>query len=1196
MDLSMCTDAQRESIKHLDGELFIAAGAGSGKTFTLQNRIAYALSPDSSTDGNGPVLSSIDEVLAITFMEKAAAEIKARVRAALRAEGRVDEALKVDAAWISTIHGMCSRILREHALEAGLDPSFELYMEFEAGLLLDEAIDRVLFEERESIEANGASASEYSALFAEYGVVPKGKNDKAVLSMLKAVLSKAASFKDGLDAVRLNEAKPKPNDIARKLLCAYEHAGAYAEAVFNPKKPQKRIVEALPNIEFAIDRLEGFLLDGDGSVESLADVLSSLSACRKDAFGKGEEAAEASLAVSQTLDWALVNVNATLAVPHAEALLSLARRVDEVYQGMLDERSALDNNGLLRRTHALLEARPDIAESFQNRFKLVMVDEFQDTNQMQVDLVEAVAGRGLLCTVGDAQQSIYRFNGADVSVFNKRRDRVRAEVEAGGSAAEKNLDANFRSHADILAFVRKVCGQPSVFGSEFLDLVAKRDEKGVYKGDGPRIELQLLSYDGSKEDTGVVEAEAALIAERFAKLREAGHKASEMVVLVGKTTNVDAYAAALRARDFECIVGGGRSFFTLTEVQVVVNVLAALANPGDSEALFASLTSPMIHLSADDFLVLSTWEKDGQLNAMGIEKGLLKQDAVDCSPRLRFALDLYRRAIARIKDDRPSRILQDMLVESGWLGRLEKRGAEGTCVAANVLKAVRLVEELEGKPGYALPRVARDFRDMAKNLGSAPASLSVSNQDAVRLMTVHKSKGLEFPIVAVASYEPWDENSSVFSMTADSGEVFLSLALKEGRVFSSSGKPLGNGYANEVIFDPREAKDAAEFAAAIRNFDKREELDEARRLFYVACTRASEYLLISGLLKVTKSNGNSADAYASTPILDDVRCALMGPELGLPEVSDEIEYGGSAPLRFVRKFFSKESPFEAELGEPVEADEAIVVPVVGEKANFGLESVPMRKGTFSYSSIAPHEDHLPVEERDDLSGASSMPEVHMVESGGSEGEGIEFVIEGGPSATDVGSAFHRVGQLAVLRSSMRGGLKPPPSVLVDSVARSYRIEGASRERLDVALSRWFASDVARKAEAFERVRAEVPFMVAVPFPAGEVCFMEGEIDLLAETSDGSQAFVIDYKTGGSDTESRERLQAKHALQATCYAYALLTTQAYDHVEFAFVRVEREDAENPGQPQVVSYAFERDDLIILEEAIVRAYLLAESGKR
>ena len=127
MDLSRLRPGQLASIKHLDGPLLICAGAGSGKTFTLTQRITWALLPGSDTDGSS-FLNSIDEALVITFTNKAAGEIKDRIRAALRAEGMMTEALKVDGAWISTIHGMCSRILREHALEAGLDPAFELVM------------------------------------------------------------------------------------------------------------------------------------------------------------------------------------------------------------------------------------------------------------------------------------------------------------------------------------------------------------------------------------------------------------------------------------------------------------------------------------------------------------------------------------------------------------------------------------------------------------------------------------------------------------------------------------------------------------------------------------------------------------------------------------------------------------------------------------------------------------------------------------------------------------------------------------------------------------------------------------------------------------------------------------------------------------------------------------------------------------
>ena len=139
MNLSTCTPGQRQSIEHVSGPLLVSAGAGSGKTFTLTQRIAYALLPES-----GPAASGVDEVLAITFTEKAAAEIKARVKRTLRAEGLAEEALRVDGAWISTIHGMCARILRAHALDLGLDPAFGIMGDAERAEAVADAIDGAL--------------------------------------------------------------------------------------------------------------------------------------------------------------------------------------------------------------------------------------------------------------------------------------------------------------------------------------------------------------------------------------------------------------------------------------------------------------------------------------------------------------------------------------------------------------------------------------------------------------------------------------------------------------------------------------------------------------------------------------------------------------------------------------------------------------------------------------------------------------------------------------------------------------------------------------------------------------------------------------------------------------------------------------------------------------------------------------------
>ena len=162
MDFSTFKPGQLACVTTLDAPVAVSAGAGSGKTFTLTQRIAWALMKGSAKDG-GSYLDSIDEVLAITFTDKAAGEIKARVKGVLRAEGMASEALKVDAAWISTIHGMCSRILHSHAVQLGLDPSFGVIDEAQAERLMDEAVEEALSGTNEFVEPSGTDA-----LFKEY--------------------------------------------------------------------------------------------------------------------------------------------------------------------------------------------------------------------------------------------------------------------------------------------------------------------------------------------------------------------------------------------------------------------------------------------------------------------------------------------------------------------------------------------------------------------------------------------------------------------------------------------------------------------------------------------------------------------------------------------------------------------------------------------------------------------------------------------------------------------------------------------------------------------------------------------------------------------------------------------------------------------------------------------------------------------
>lgn len=283
----------------------------------------------------------------------------------------------------------------------------------------------------------------------------------------------------------------------------------------------------------------------------------------------------------------------------------------------------------------------------------------------------------------------------------------------------------------------------------------------------------------------------------------------------------------------------------------------------------------------------------------------------------------------------------------------------------------------------------------------------------------------------------------------------------------------------------------------------------------------------------------------------------------------------------------------------------------------GKRFAPDRAGVFSYSSIA--EGHGAF---DDLSVESDEDEAVAVDSGmnassadasswdvacgdaRNDGAGVFgdaedeqdaalLTAKDADAATDLGTAFHRLAQLAVLAWRPGCALERPGAARQHALERSCGLTAAQHARLDAALERWFASDVAAHVATCEDVRAEVPFFLQVGSAAAPA-FLEGEIDLLARvatpglpTAPAGTALVVDYKTGGMAGESAEALHNKHLLQATCYALAVLQ-QGYSQVECVFVRVEQARAGNETQPQTVSYRFDAADAPAIRAAVVQAY--------
>lgn len=1206
MDLSTLMPQQLQIVKTLDRPLFVSAGAGSGKTFTLTRRIVYALSPES-----GPFVEHLDQVLAITFTKDAAAEIRDRVRRALIDEGMDEEALTVDDAWISTIHGMCSRILRAHALELGIDPEFTVLTDTDE--LMDQAVEHVLGRATAPDAAPGLAAS-LKALYAWYPMAGEGGSfggGTTIKGLVRDLLELSSQLPGGMDDVR----------VARGQADTSALADAYRAALGASKAATEKAQVALE----AIDAFEA-------SDKTMADVARLMMSCGMPRASKMFPKENVELLKAEAAD-AFINIVLACGGPTLDALVGLARAVEAEYRALKADQSALDNNDLLRMAYEALRDYPAIRAAYEGRFKMVMIDEFQDTDQMQVDLIRYLTGAGerALCTVGDAQQSIYRFRGAEVEVF-RRQERKVGSTAASETVATPDVPAgelvklvrNFRSHDEVLRYVARVFdGDDGGLMQGFLDLEASDGRKDTLVADASRRQAIFVAGGSTQERT---QAKARAIAERFRALADKKQPQGSMVLLLGRMTNADVYAQAFRDQGLDCVIAGGSVFAQAAEVQTVRALVCALANPADTaQGLMPLLASPMFALGAQEFLALATKldSEIGETSRRNIDAGIMSDSDVpglQGLPLVTRAREVLRYALRRVGRDSFAAIARDVVNASGWFMRLAQRGPEGKAIAANVLKALDAVAEAEAEFGNSPRSIALAFdRFLAGK--EAPGALNEEGDGAVRIMTVHASKGLEYPVVAVAECFGVRKSSGAAQMGRVEGGAqvvalparFDGVKLADGTFVKGDdvkkqfehafkGKGTSLWLPPELMEDVCATDSPAEAFARLRNDDLRLSLEERARLLYVAMTRARELVILAMDAGVSRGKVTAPTFDVETDLTYDVlRRILPTDALDMPQLdADRLVFDNSQPgdyelislagFTFGEQAFDANASLDAEgrlvRGDAHVADNAAHSTVPGPAdpkpdsfelvypqavgVRMGICPYPMRD-SYSYSSIAAAL-HAETEDR------AAEARVPMDESGDdAESDGSEMTdadvaaVEPAGNPMALGSAFHAACQWLI-----EMGADALPAARADALARLWRLTPEQRERFDVALDRWLKSTVRADLLAWPCVRAEVPFF-SLGCEDEDIArygaYAEGAIDALAtDPADPSRALVIDYKTGGTPDETPEQLLEKHALQARVYA-DVLHKAGIEAVTVKFVRVEQANPAifvEPAEPQVVTY--------------------------
>lgn len=1148
------TEDQRRIVETLDRPLFVAAGAGSGKSSTLAERVAWALDPASGPDGT-PFITSLDQVLVITFTHLAADEIKEKIRERLREGGMDHHALAVDSAWISTIHGMCSRILKRHAFDLGIDPSFTVLETHDGTQLVEKAVDEILREVREK--------GLFRELFDTYQARSQRGGDAkgTVFGMVRDLRDAAGSALEGFDSLRFPGVTPDMDAALRTLRDNSERALVFgrSEKAFG----SNRGVEEEMRLERDLGVIESYLQLPPGQrSEALSETMASLTK-PKDAYRKKamkEIGADLKRSYADAILAAAFQPMGAL----SKDLIQLAKMVDDRYRCFKEERGVLDNDDLLSRTFDAFRTHPEIADLYGSKFRLVMVDEFQDTNAQQVKMIEMLSGTDAchLTTVGDAQQSIYRFRAADVQVF---RDR---EATSDPSSRVR-LAMNFRSHADILSFVERCLADGVLPDFMRLDPCPTRTG-GLRACDLPRVDIEMVST--TTKDTApsaeCSQALAALIADRIKERIDHGERPEDVALLLGRMTNLDKYLEALRKRGIDCVVSGGSTFTRAVEVRLVLSLLRMLANPKDTQSgLFPVLVSDLFSLEADDLCLLATkvQEKNRAFARRGIDLGLLGLELpgdVQASPRLRQAHEVLVRALERSRSWKIVDVLRAVLDESGWLARNTQGGAAGLARVANALAAIRHVGELVDKAGLGLSRAAFEFAQWLDLTKAGPASLSGGEGGAVRIMTVHASKGLEFPVVAIADCWGSQSRQSISGVTYENRQGIVDATLVP--------QGIGAGDLGPEPEDVNERSSLIDWARFLTYTAQEGDQQERARLLYVAITRARETAILGMTVKSKVSQEVSPELAA------DVVSTLFGGQL--PPIGEtSLDYGGSAPARVRHVALSANNAEGTVIADPEtlapiviaeeELEEERFLDLYDAKPDDGpsllgtARFTSLRDKVFSYSSahaLIAEAFSSNVEEAEEEPAIEEAPVMQLADEEDLD-EPVGF--EDSDKATDLGSAFHELAQTMVETRSDHDPAR------LDALSTYWHLSEKAKARLRAAIELWERSELRSEALSHAVLRPEAPFFIRVDSTYGE--YVEGAIDLLCTDPGSGHALVIDYKTGDAGL-TMDEVYARHEMQANFYAY-VMRSQGCRSVECAFVCVERDRGD--GQPIVVRYAFD-----------------------
>ena len=877
-------DAVRQRVRtDLDTNLSVEAGAGTGKTTLLVDRIFNLI-----TTGR----AEIEEIVAVTFTEKAAAELKYRVREKLE-EQRIEAARndtdrgqtellnralkKLDQAPISTIHGFASTILRERPVEAGVDPKFEV---------LDNLAQEFFFEHAWQGWIN-TNLEKHRQIFQR--AISLGLRIKDIRAL-------AENFYRNRDILPFPSFKAPPVDLAGFLdrlradlgelaglapLCSNTEDSGYQriQSMLRSADSFQALGEPQLLEQFLVTE---FLVKAEGAQKNWT----SPEHCRKQK--------EICNRLKSDLDQLRQRVKTSVVQQVALVIQGFVAEIQEKKNSL----GLLDFQDLLLRCRDLLKSDLAVREYFQKRFRYLLIDEFQDTDPLQVEMVfflaeaEARAADwdlvelkpGKLFLVGDPKQSIYRFRRADIAIYEAAKGHL-CRGNSGPPGEQLDIQQNFRSSSGVIDWVNPVFNQlirPSEgekYSPEYLPIYAWHASDFGTRAPGRVLEI-AAEYDPKAkiDEVRAVEAQATVhaIAEIVSQqwpVRDGKEQRPiafrDMALLFPTYTGMQAYEDALKRAGIPYVLEGGKQYFQRQEVTSLIACLLAIDNPSDQLSIAGALHSIFFGISDRD--LFSYFVKNKTFNYL--------EERVAVSP-VSEALTILRSLHENRHLYQISEIIQELYEKTYVLETLTFYPHLKQAIA-NLLKVMQQAREYQhlgkvmARAGEAPVAVFHQFVRWLDQLEQEEVEemdslLSETEDDVVRLMSIHKSKGLEFPVVFLMKLHGAFYAGEQFFLDCSDKRLEYKLGTQRSGYFQSAG------------FEELSEKEKTRLEA------------ERQRILYVAATRARDYLFVPRF--------------------------VSGKPTGYAQFLDSIQMPEVPEIRYTREELKEPVKVDATLTEPLDRD------------------------------------------------------------------------------------------------------------------------------------------------------------------------------------------------------------------------------------------------------------------------------------